>query len=139
MELTAEQFSRIAHVLPRQRGNVRISNLQLLNAILYVAGNGCKWRALPERYGRWHTVYMRMTRWSKAGVLDRVFSELQHKRLLRVRIECLSLDSTIVKVHPDGTGALKKTAPNRSDVAEADGAPRFIWLPRMLATSSPGA
>jgi len=139
MELTAEQFSRIAHVLPRQRGNVRISNLQLLNAILYVAGNGCKWRALPERYGRWHTVYMRMMRWSKAGVLDRVFSELQHKQLLRVRIECLSLDSTIVKVHPDGTGALKKTAPNRSDAAEAGGAPRFIWLPQMLATSSPGA
>jgi len=47
MELTEEQFSRIAHVLPRQRGNVRISNFQLLNALLYVAGNGCKWRALP--------------------------------------------------------------------------------------------
>jgi len=53
MELTEEQFSRIAHVLPRQRGNVRISNLQLLiNALLYVACNGCKWRALPERYGK---------------------------------------------------------------------------------------
>jgi len=36
MELTEEQFSRTAHVLPRQRGSVRISNLQLLNAILYV-------------------------------------------------------------------------------------------------------
>jgi len=30
MELTAEQYSHIAHVLPRQRGNVRISNLQWL-------------------------------------------------------------------------------------------------------------
>jgi len=139
MELTEEQFSRISHVLPRQRGNVRISNFDLLNALLYVAGNGCKWRALPERYGRWHTVYTRMMRWSKAGVLDRVFTELQHKQLLRVRIESLSLDSTIVKVHPDGTGALKKTALNASGVAEADGAPRFIWLPQMRATSSPGA
>jgi len=37
MELTEEQFSCIAHVLPRQRGNVRISNLQPLNAILHVA------------------------------------------------------------------------------------------------------
>jgi|GEM_PF-3703624 len=45
MELTEEQFSRIAHVLPRQRGNIRISNLQMLNAILYAASNGCKWRA----------------------------------------------------------------------------------------------
>jgi len=59
MELTEEPFSRIAPILPRQRGNVRISNLQRLNALLYVASNGCKWRSLPERYGRWHTVYMR--------------------------------------------------------------------------------
>jgi len=26
-----------------------------------------------------------------------------------VRIEAVSLDSTLMKVHPDGTGALKKT------------------------------
>jgi len=56
MELTEEQFNCIAHALPRQRGNVRISNLQMLNAILYVASNGCKWRALPERYGKWYIV-----------------------------------------------------------------------------------
>jgi len=47
-------------------------------------------------------------RWSKAGVLDRVFSEWRHTQLLQVRIECLSLDSIIVKVHPDGIGVLKK-------------------------------
>jgi len=37
MELGEEQFARIAHVLPRQRGNVRISSLQLLNAIFGIA------------------------------------------------------------------------------------------------------
>ena len=44
----------------------------------------------------------------------------------------VSLDSTSIKVHPDGTGALKKTALNPSASPEADGTPRFIWLPRML-------
>jgi transposase len=63
--------------LPVQRGNVSIDNLTLLNAILYVAVNGCTWRGLPRQYGRWHTVYTRMSRWAKAGVLDRVFEELQ--------------------------------------------------------------
>ncbi|MDR2573028.1 MAG: transposase, partial [Desulfovibrio sp.] len=48
MELTLEQFERIAARLPRQRGNVSMSNLQLVNAILYVTENGCKWRALPK-------------------------------------------------------------------------------------------
>jgi hypothetical protein len=51
-----------------------------------------------------------MNRWAKAGVLDRLFAELQREQLIRIKIEAVSLDSTIVKVHPDGTGALKKTA-----------------------------
>ncbi|SFB63029.1 transposase, partial [Azotobacter beijerinckii] len=96
MQLTAEQFKQIEGLLPRQRGNVRLGNLQVLNAILHVAANGCKWRALPERYGNWHTVYTRMMRWSKAGVLDRVFEQLQRQRLMQIRIETISLDSSIV-------------------------------------------
>ncbi len=51
---------------------------------------------------------------------------------MRIKIEALALDSTIVKVHPDGTGALKKTALKPSASRAADGTPRFIWLPRML-------
>jgi transposase len=132
MELTEAQFKTIEHCLPRQRGNVSMSNLQVLNAILYVAEHGCKWRGLPKRFGRWHTIYTRMNRWSKSGVLDRAFTELQRAQIVRIRIEVVSLDSTIVKVHPDGTGALKKTDPRLSASAEPDGPPRFIWLPRML-------
>jgi len=132
MEITAAQFSRIEPFLPLQRGNVSLSNLQVVNAILYVAEHGCKWRGLPKRFGNWHTIYTRMNRWAKAGVLDRLFEELQHQQLVRVKIEAVSLDSTIVKVHPDGTGALKKTAHKPSGNLEAGGQPKFIWLPRML-------
>ncbi len=132
MELTEAQYERIASLLPVQRGNVRVSNLQVLNAILYVAEHGCKWRGLPPRFGRWHTIYTRMNRWSKTGVLDRVFAHLQTEQLIRLKLEALSLDSTIVKVHPDGTGALKKTVPKPSASPAGGGPPRFIWLPRML-------
>jgi transposase len=132
MEISAAQFNRIEPFLPVQRGNVSLSNLQVVNAILYVAENGCKWRALPRRFGNWHTIYTRMNRWAKAGVLDRLFEELQHQQLIRVKIEAVSLDSTIVKVHPDGTGALKKTAHRPLADRVADGPPKFIWLPRML-------
>ena len=132
MEITEEQYRRIEPVLPRQRGNVSLSNLTVLNAILYVAEQGCKWRGLPRRFGNWHTIYTRMNRWSKNGVLDAVFEKLQREQLVRIRVEAVSMDSTIVKVHPDGTGALKKTVPKRSGNHAADGAPRFIWLPRML-------
>ena len=133
MEITEAQYSRIKDSLPVQRGNVSLTNLQVLNAILYVTEQGCKWRGLPQRFGRWHTIYTRMNRWAKNGVLDRVFEHLQREQIVRIKIEALSLDSTSVKVHPDGTGALKKTAPNPSENHVADGTPRFIWLPRMLA------
>ncbi len=132
MEITQAQYERIAPSLPVQRGNVSLSNLQVLNAILYVAENGCKWRGLPTRFGNWHTIYTRMNRWSKNGVLDRVFEQLQRERIVRIKLEAVSLDSTLVKVHPDGTGALQKTAPSPSASRGAAGPPRFIWLPRML-------
>ena len=132
MKITESQYERIANCLPRQRGNVSLSNLQVVNAILYVAEQGCKWRGLPKSMGNWHTIYTRMNRWSKAGVLDRVFTRLQQEQILAVRIECVSLDSTTVKVHPDGTGALKKAVRRPSGDPAVDAPPRFIWLPRML-------
>ena len=132
MEITEEQYARIKDSLPVQRGNVSLSNLQFLNAVLYVAEHGCKWRGLPKRFGNWHTIYTRMNRWSKSGAMDRVFERLQLEQIVRIRIEALSLDSTLVKVHPDGTGALKKTDLSPSANLVADGPPRFIWLPRML-------
>ena len=132
MELTRDQYEGIAPLLPVQRGNVTIPNLQVLNAILYVAEHGCKWRGLPPRFGRWHTIYTRMNRWAKNGVLDRVFEHLQRQQIVRIKLEAVSMDSTIVKVHPNGTGALKKRTPVHRQVPGADGPPRFIWLPRML-------
>ena len=136
MELTQAQYERIAPYLPVQRGNVSISNRQVLNAILYVAEHGCKWRGLPARFGNWHTIYTRMNRWSKNGVLDRVFEHLQREQIVCVKLEVMSMDSTIVKVHPDGTGALKKTVPKPSAARAAVGPPRFIWWPRMLEPPS---
>ena len=133
MEITDAQYHLIEHCLPTQRGNVSLSNLRVLNAILYVAEHGCKWRGLPKRFGNWHTIYTRMNRWSKAGVLDRVFEQLQQSQIVRIKIEAVSLDSTSIKVHPDGTGALRRTARRPSGSPAADGTPRFIWLPRMLA------
>ena len=131
MELTPEQYELIEDCFPKQRGNVKLSNLEVLNAILYVAEHGTKWRGLPERFGNWHTIYVRMNRWAKAGVLDRVFRRLQQQRLIRISVEVVGMDSTAVKVHPDGTGARKKGVPSRSGSPGVGGPPRFIWLPQM--------
>ena len=100
MEITEEQYQRIAPHFPVQRGNVSIPNLQVLNAILYVNEHGCKWRGLPPCFGDWHTVYTRMNRWSKKGVLDRVFAALQEEGIIQVKVAVMALDSTSVKGLP---------------------------------------
>jgi transposase len=110
---------------------VRLSNLEILNAILYVLENGCKWRALPSCFGNWHTIYTRMNRWTKSGVLTAIFTQLQQKQIMSIKIDTVSMDSTSVKVQPDGTGVLKNSENNPSDPLVAGVPPRFTWLPQM--------
>src|SRR5690606_362405 len=127
MEITKSQFKIIEHLLPVQRGNVKIPNIQVINAVLYVAEHGCKWRGLPKHFGNWHSIYTRVNRWAKSGVLDHVFSVLQYADVINIQVDAVSLDSTIIQVHPDGTGALKKTAHKPLGNQEADGQLRFTW------------
>ncbi len=126
MELTRKQYDKIKDVLPVQRGNVRVDNLTFLNAIFYITENGCKWRKLPEKFGNWFTVYRRMRRWADNNVWPRVLKALQSELSIQFDISALSLDSTSVKVHPDGTGPLKKTANNPSAKVAAAGTRRSI-------------
>ena len=87
MEITLEQYKKIEKYLPIQRRNVSMSNLQLINALLYIAENGCKWRALPKEFGNWHTIYVRMNRWSITSTKskdERIRGESKRKIL-----ECL--------------------------------------------------
>ncbi len=133
MELTQQQYEHLKDLLPRQRGNVKGDNRRVLAAILYVVEQGGKWRGLPEQGGKWHTIYTRMNRWAKKGVLDRIVVALQQPQLICVRVEVVSLDSPVVPVHPDGPGARKKPGRKPSGSLAAAGRPSFIWLPRMLA------
>jgi hypothetical protein len=49
---------------------------------------------------------MRMRRWADNGVWTRVLEALQTKLNMSLDVTALSIDSTSIKVHPDGTGAL---------------------------------
>ena len=119
--MTDAQWARIAPLMPTPRGNCKLASRQVLEGWLFVTKEGCSWRALPERYGPWHTVYMRGRRWIDKGVLERVFAELQRDELGALAesgqpapARRVAVDSTIVKVHQDGTGAPRKRGASRS-------------------------
>ena len=100
--------------------------------MLYVVENKCKWRSLPKEYGDWHVIYVRVNRWAKKGVLHAVSLRLQQLGIIQIQINIIRLDSTFIKVHPDGMGALKIAAPSPSGERGADGIPNFIWPPHLI-------
>jgi hypothetical protein len=52
---------------------------------------------------------MVINRWNSKGVLDKILEELTKEQIISMEDEKMfSLDSTSIKVHPDGTGAPKK-------------------------------
>lgn len=131
MKIEKEQYEKIAECFPKQRKPAKISNLDVLNAVLYLVENGCKWRGLPKEYGDWHVIYVRVNRWAKKGVLRAAFLRLQQIGIIQIKVNVVSLDSTSIKVHPDGMGALKKAGPSLSEGPGVDGIPSFIWSPHL--------
>jgi len=132
MTLTQAQYDQISECFPLHRKAAEISNLDVLNAILYVLENGCKWRGLPKEFGNWHTIYTRMNRWAKSGILQNAFLHLQEKGIIMVNVNIIFLDSTSIKVHPDGMGALKKPESSPLASLKVDGTLKFIWSPHLI-------
>ena len=131
-QITAKQYAKIRPFLPVQRGNVRIPNIDFINAVIYVLENGCKRRALPERFGKWSTVYARFRRWSRSGVLERLFAALREQEAVGEDAECFGLDSTSAEVHPDGAGARKTNGP------QSIGKSRGGWYAKIHMVSASG-
>jgi transposase len=79
-ELTDEQWQAVEPILPRRTattGRKPKEPRQMLNGIVWVLRSGAPWRDVPERYGRWKTVYDYYRNWRDNGTFDRILSALQ--------------------------------------------------------------
>jgi transposase len=107
-ELSDEQYQRILPLLPGQEshtGFTAFDNKLFLDAVLWIARTGAPWRDLPERFGRWNSVYQRFRRWCEKGTWKKIYDSLQDPDL-----EWLLIDSTVVRSHQHAAGAAKSTA-----------------------------
>ena len=121
-EISDEQWDKIKDLLPGKPsdpGRTAEDNRDFINAVLWIARTGAPWRDLPERFGAWNSVFQRFNRWSNRGVWGRLLQAWQDPDL-----ECLMLDSTVIRAHQHAAGARKKGAmTKRSGVRAADSAP----------------
>lgn len=111
--LTDAQWDRIAHLLPGKptdKGGRAANNRLFVEAVLWIARTGSPWRDLPERFGHWHSVYVRFSRWERYGTWDRMADTLRAE----ADLEELFIDSTVVRAHQHAAGAQKTVAIRRS-------------------------
>lgn len=100
--LTDEQWARLQPLLPRRaqgRKSARGDRL-FVDAVIFRAKTGIQWRDLPERFGKWKTVYNRFANWAKKDVWVRVFRELR----VDVDETASIVDGTTIRAHQDASG-----------------------------------
>jgi transposase len=89
---------------------------EVVNAILYVLREGCRWRALPHDFPPWQTVYWYFAKWTDDGTLVRSHDAL--RRRTRAQLgrnpdpSALIIDSQSVKATEKGRMSAT-TPPNR--------------------------
>jgi len=111
-ELTDKEWERLQPLLPPMRGRRSLKGeRRFISAVYWLTRTGCPWRDLPRRYGRWKSVYNRFNNWSKRGIWERLFKEVQLDPDPPVpRPEASILDGSIVRAHLDAAGG--KGGPN---------------------------
>ena len=103
--LTDEQFAALAPHLPMvHTGPERQDDRRIISGIVHRLREGCRWRALPEEYGPYTTVFNRYNRWSRRGLWQRLFAALvEHADPPAL----VMIDSSAVKAHRSASGAQK--------------------------------
>jgi transposase len=86
-----------------KRGH-RTNNRRFLNALLWMARSGSRWRDLPRSLGRREALKRRYYRWIEMAVLDEILAALARE----ADLEWLMIDSTIVRAHQHAAGARRQ-------------------------------
>ena len=106
-DLTDAQWERIEEFVPggrKGRRGPRSDNRRFVNALIWMARSGGRWRDMPARFGDFQTVKRRYYRWIEMGVLDAILAALARE----ADLEWLMTDSTIVRAHQHAAGARRQ-------------------------------
>lgn len=105
--LRDDQWERLREFVPggrKGKRGPRTDNRRFLNALLWMARSGARWRDLPAHLGDYETVKRRYYRWIEMGVLDAILEALARE----ADLEWLMTDSTIVRAHQHAAGARRQ-------------------------------
>ena len=119
--------------LPR-RGRKGEDDRRFLEALHFFTVENVRWRALPERFGNWNSVWKRFDRLSKAGVFEAFFDTLASMSSSAHLIQMF--DSTVLRAHVSAAGAKGEKKLRRSAAHAAASRRKFTPSRTRRATSS---
>lgn len=141
-DLTDTQWARVRPLLPAQKpktGRPPLDHRRVINGILWALRTGAPWRDMPERYGKWATIYSRFYRWQKASIWQRVFEAVQAQADARGQFdwEVHFVDGTVIRAHQHAAGAKGGTLkPKHLEEAKAASRRSSTFVPRSEASPS---
>jgi len=98
-EIVVEVFRAVRS----RRGDKGRNDRLFLEALHYFTVHNITWRALPEAFGNWNSIWKRFWRLSQAGVFEAFFDALAANSCTAHLVQML--DSTIVRAHVSAAGA----------------------------------
>lgn len=119
-ELALEVFRAC---LPRRGAKAKDDRL-FLEALHYFSVHNITWRALPERFGNWNSVWKRFSRLGRAGVFEAFFDLLAELSPSAHLVQMF--DSTVVRAHVSAAGAKGGRKARRSGARAAASPPKSI-------------
>lgn len=78
--LLDEQWEILSKFMPPENEDGRPRKhtyRSIINGILYVLEEGCKWRSLPKDFPNWSTVYFYFRKWRNLGIWEKINSVLR--------------------------------------------------------------
>ena len=94
--LSDEQVERLRPHFPKARGKPRVDDRRVLSGILFGLRNRLRWQDAPAVHGPHKTLYNRFARWSRPGVVVRIFRDLAKPG---AEGDTIMIDSTHLKAH----------------------------------------
>ena len=86
-----------------RRGDKGRDDRKFLEALHYFVVHNITWRALPERFGHWNSVWKRFWRLSRTGTFEAFFDALAAMSETAHLVQMF--DSTVVRAHVSAAGA----------------------------------
>jgi transposase len=145
-ELTDDEWNLLKGLFPsQQRGGKWNDHRTTLNGMLWILRSGAPWRDLPDRYGKWKSVYHRFNRWRREGLFDRILKALQIRldKQGKTDWDLWLVDGSNVRASRAAAGARKKGAKTSNPTTTrwaargVDGDQSSTWLLTEKALCSP--